>query len=72
MNRNHSFINQLLNNNAILVHQYNELIKKNYLLETQIIELKNKLTEKDAKLRELMEKYDIYPTPFFKVSQNFE
>lgn len=57
---------QLFYQNTMLSIQYNELTKKIQELENENNGLKNKIAEKDAKLNELMEKYDIYPILFLK------
>lgn len=66
MNRQKTFINYLLHNNAILINKYNELIKINKELENYNNELNIQLSKKDKILLEIMEKYDIYPTEISK------
>ena len=66
MNRHNSYINYLLHNNAILISNYNELIKKNKELENHNNELKTQIKKKEEILLEIMEKYDIYPNMLSK------
>lgn len=67
MNRQNTFINYLLHNNAILINNFNELIKKNKELENYNNELNIQMAKKDKILLEIMEKYDIYPTELLKL-----
>lgn len=57
--------NQITHNNALMAYS-NHLTQKIQELENQNQQLIMKLEEKEQQIRELREKYDIYPSPLFK------